>query len=431
MRQNTCIFATKMLLFDKRIQNTSIQRHKRVFKHQKRGIKMKKFSLLVVFVMAFSLFPITVAGNEPTLDDEFIDDYAQYEDLYLGYASDYDITEEYTYYEEYNYVADEDYSVAMQLASPLNITRPGAISRFSDVSAVSVNEGIRIEEAAPGVFPHWNYLFVNLEILSEGFYWDNNNPTISSAPSSHLSVNVFNEPSQSQSARAYQSNDIMAFTVEVNRQGHGAHQATWFQIDNLYISSSYRAQVGNVNVRVRVAFVYEDSWALLDAGTVTAAIFDEFYYEDTITQIVYVPEYITDIDLQEEEIEEEYPVEAEQKTTQIRLAISHTLHHVNGVPVEGEYAPFIDLEYNRTMVPLRLISEALGAQIDWCAAARTVIITIDGQTLLLHVDTSLSEGMGMPSIVDNRTFVPVNYIAQVLGFNTTWDRDAGAVYISN
>ena len=42
----------------------------------------------------------------------------------------------------------------------------------------------------------------------------------------------------------------------------------------------------------------------------------------------------------------------------------------------------------------------------------------------------IAGGMGNPAIVNGRTFVPIAYVAQMLGANTRWDEANRAVYIS-
>ena len=115
--------------------------------------------------------------------------------------------------------------------------------------------------------------------------------------------------------------------------------------------------------------------------------------------------------------------------TRIRLAIGNPIFTVNGIPHTSDAAPFIDPQYSRTMVPLRIVAEALGADVNWIRETRTVIITGNGRTLSLQVDTTLPDGMGMPAIVHDRTFVPIAYVAQMLGAHVRWDRENRAVYI--
>ncbi|MCL2398876.1 MAG: stalk domain-containing protein [Defluviitaleaceae bacterium] len=116
--------------------------------------------------------------------------------------------------------------------------------------------------------------------------------------------------------------------------------------------------------------------------------------------------------------------------TLIRLQIGNLQYTINGNIFVNDVAPFIDTVYNRTMVPLAVVAESLGAEVSWVAETRTVVITRDGITLSLQADTPLPNNMGMPNILDGRTFVPVAYIAQNLGASVDWDAVNRAVYIT-
>ena len=115
--------------------------------------------------------------------------------------------------------------------------------------------------------------------------------------------------------------------------------------------------------------------------------------------------------------------------TVIRLVIGEMSHTVNGVPAITELAPFIDPVYERTMVPLRMVMETLGAEVNWIYETRTATIYSQGEFLTLQVDSALPYGMGMPVIVNDRTFVPIRYVAETLGAEVFWDEVNRAVYI--
>lgn len=75
---------------------------------------------------------------------------------------------------------------------------------------------------------------------------------------------------------------------------------------------------------------------------------------------------------------------------------------------------------NRTMVPLRFIGEALGAQLDWDEKTRTVTYTLGNRGLKMTVDVKLP-GQDMPPIIINgRTMVPLRYVSEYLGAKVTW-----------
>jgi hypothetical protein len=114
----------------------------------------------------------------------------------------------------------------------------------------------------------------------------------------------------------------------------------------------------------------------------------------------------------------------------IRLAIGNATFSLGGLPVQGDAAPFIDAEHNRTMVPLRLIAEGLGADVDFINETRTVVITQNGTEIFLPVGVPIEGGMGTPVIVNGRTFVPVRYVSEILGVSVRWDAENRAVYIN-
>ena len=113
--------------------------------------------------------------------------------------------------------------------------------------------------------------------------------------------------------------------------------------------------------------------------------------------------------------------------TNLRLQIGNTTYILNGTHRQSEVAPFIADE--RTMVPLRLVAEALGAEVGWNDATRTVTINRDGVNLSLVLDRPLPNNMGTPTSVDGRTFVPVAYVSEMLGATIRWDEVTRAVYI--
>jgi len=118
---------------------------------------------------------------------------------------------------------------------------------------------------------------------------------------------------------------------------------------------------------------------------------------------------------------------------QLRFLIGEATYTRNGVSItdpEG-LAPFIDSAYDRTMVPLRIIAEALDADVSWVEETRTVVITKDAVVLQLPIDAPLPNNMGMPAIVNDRTFVPLAYISIKLRAQVRWDGDAKAVYVTD
>jgi len=100
----------------------------------------------------------------------------------------------------------------------------------------------------------------------------------------------------------------------------------------------------------------------------------------------------------------------------------------NDTEKQAPAAPF--LAAGRTMVPLRIIAEALNATVDWDDATRTVTITKRNETVTLTIDTPLPRGMGTPIIVNGSTFVPIRYISETFGATVRWDEENKTVHIN-
>ena len=81
-----------------------------------------------------------------------------------------------------------------------------------------------------------------------------------------------------------------------------------------------------------------------------------------------------------------------------------------------------------TLVPLRAIFEALGATVEWDNNTRMVVSKKDNTTIKLFVDSSImyvdgySVTLNHPAvIVDDRTLVPVRAISEAFGCLVGWD----------
>jgi len=105
----------------------------------------------------------------------------------------------------------------------------------------------------------------------------------------------------------------------------------------------------------------------------------------------------------------------------MRLTIGRASFTSHGQLLVSDVAPFIDATYGRTMVPLRIVADALGAEVRNDSDTNTVYITHNGQEILLPVNVPLPDEMGTPVIINNRTFVPIRYVVEVLGARVSWD----------
>jgi len=116
----------------------------------------------------------------------------------------------------------------------------------------------------------------------------------------------------------------------------------------------------------------------------------------------------------------------------LRLQIGNTNYQELGISRVSDVAPFVDSFTTppTIMVPLRIIAEALGASVVWDDASRSVAMMYDGMIIMLYVDMPLVDNMGMPTIVDGRTFVPLIYIEEAFLTTAIWDSENQVVYIN-
>jgi len=98
--------------------------------------------------------------------------------------------------------------------------------------------------------------------------------------------------------------------------------------------------------------------------------------------------------------------------------------------------PIIVPEANRTLLPLRFMAYALGAEIDWTDKTDTaplmVFIALDGVTLTIPIGMLTPElealGMDVPAqLMGNRTMVPLRFVAEFFGAVIAWDNETRSI----
>lgn len=99
--------------------------------------------------------------------------------------------------------------------------------------------------------------------------------------------------------------------------------------------------------------------------------------------------------------------------------------------------PFID-ENSRTLVPVRFVSEALGADVTWNQETQAVGIQREDITIDLkinshwiNVNEEYYEMDTVPIIVDDRTFVPLRFVSEYLNCDVEWIQESYTVNITD
>lgn len=116
----------------------------------------------------------------------------------------------------------------------------------------------------------------------------------------------------------------------------------------------------------------------------------------------------------------------DKEQTTIILTIGQKLAQVNGEYVVNDVAPV--LKNDRTMLPIRFIAEELGAKVAWNEAEQQVTITKDELVIVLYIGQSFAMVNHMPVeldapafIEDGRTYLPLRFVAENLGATVTWN----------
>lgn len=124
------------------------------------------------------------------------------------------------------------------------------------------------------------------------------------------------------------------------------------------------------------------------------------------------------------------------------VSVSQVPIIMDGQAMSTETPSFIYID--RTLVPVRFISEKYGAKVDWDQKTKTAIITSKDKEIRLTIDSAIAVINGEKLVLDKnsiprlvtfennevKTMVPLSFIAEVLGFDVGWDDENKVPYIN-
>ncbi|MFP4978391.1 copper amine oxidase N-terminal domain-containing protein [Paenibacillus sp. CN-4] len=110
---------------------------------------------------------------------------------------------------------------------------------------------------------------------------------------------------------------------------------------------------------------------------------------------------------------------------------------VNGTNIAfSDAEPYLDAQ-QRVQLPLRFVSETLGAKVAWNAANKQATITLGNNTLVVQAGSNTYKINGKSKTSDtaavyrdSHTFVPLKVVAEGLGVGLNWDQATGTVSIT-
>ena len=119
-----------------------------------------------------------------------------------------------------------------------------------------------------------------------------------------------------------------------------------------------------------------------------------------------------------------------------QTAASYVKVVVDGSPVYFDQPPLIT--NGRVLVPLRGVFERLGASVAWNPASQTVLAQRGATSVSLTIGSPQASVNGQPQpldtpamLVGGRTLVPLRFISQALGANVSWDAASYTVQIAS
>lgn len=123
--------------------------------------------------------------------------------------------------------------------------------------------------------------------------------------------------------------------------------------------------------------------------------------------------------------------------TSLSFASSDINVTINGVEVIFPDAkPFIDAEASRTMIPVRFIAEDLKSEVKWNAEDRIVYINKGDNNIQLTIGSNIAIVNNEPIeleteaiIHEDRTYVPLRFVSEQLGAEVDWDGSTRTVII--
>ena len=122
----------------------------------------------------------------------------------------------------------------------------------------------------------------------------------------------------------------------------------------------------------------------------------------------------------------------------IRIPIGSQIFTVNDQEISNiDYPPaFID-ENSITMVPLRLISDIIAAKVEWLPNTKEIVISDDKREIRLQINNpkaivnKVEYALTSPPVVKNeRTYVPVKFVAENLDFTAEWIPETKTLVLS-
>lgn len=138
-------------------------------------------------------------------------------------------------------------------------------------------------------------------------------------------------------------------------------------------------------------------------------------------------------DEKEKQNEEQQPQPKNQQT--ITLKLNDLKANINGQEYKLDAAPFVKEGSSRTLVPVRFVAEALGAEVIWSGKEQSVTIK-DNKEIILTIGKvnvtvdGIEQQIDCAPIKTNRTYVPIRFISETLGAKVSYNSKTQEITIN-
>lgn len=113
---------------------------------------------------------------------------------------------------------------------------------------------------------------------------------------------------------------------------------------------------------------------------------------------------------------------------------------LNGYRVVNPYEdawPYVVQSSGRTLIPIRVVTEAMGGEATWNDMTREVTIQLGDKYMIMTIDSprAMANGEAVlldqpPLIWNGRTMVPLRVLAEAFGATVAWVKDGARVEVS-
>ncbi len=119
----------------------------------------------------------------------------------------------------------------------------------------------------------------------------------------------------------------------------------------------------------------------------------------------------------------------------LRLQIGNHMMYQNGVALSLDVAPALLDGF--TMLPIRKVIEAMGGEVNWNGEERAISVSYGQHAVLMHLDEPAAFVDGRveilkkaPTIVDDRTLVPLRFAVESVGGEVEWVPETQEIIIT-